>query len=698
MPSVELLRREVVSGTFTGALPPIERDGWFLIVLRTAPNALDGGAGDWTAILQVAKVAGDEPMQTVALVRPLRGRPRGVKLAVAFLRPADAATVRLYGFSKLPRAVRLTLRSLGRAGAVSGVLVQSPRAVLSALKAVSGTPVERLRKAVAIAATRGQEVPQSYPGWCRLFDDWPAERILALDSALNVSRKHRRSVVALVFGAPGTAALAATMASLEGQSYPPVTVRVANAGNPCDVATWVEDADWVAVLQAGEVLPRHALAVLMLQANTANPPPDILYADEDRLQPDGTRSDPLFKPQPSLTLMCSGTLARCVWLIRRALLPNGARWAECLRLQAWFRLHSAGNGDAAWRVPHVLTHSRTDAEAAPAAALADIVNAHLRSAGIRAVAEGEFPLRLRWQAGDLVRHKVSIVVPSRLQGQTQLSCIAAVLSGTGHPNFEMLVVVMQPGPLDAEQLAAAAALERDPRVRVRPFQQPRFNYSAANNFAVSQTDGELVCLLNDDVSPIEPGWLERMTAVLSDERAGIVGAKLYYPNMTVQHGGAIMGLAGLVEHANRFLPCDAPGYAWRGVLDQEFSCVTGACMLVRRTIYDALGGLDEALPSGFNDVDFCLRGRRLGHRIVFAASVELVHHETITFGHHYAAAREQEAADIRLMRGRWADVVRADPFHNPNLSLLGEAEWTLAYPPRVDMEWQAPVSNTAPLH
>ena len=687
MPSVELLRHDAASGSFTGAMPPIERDGWFLVVLRTAPHAPDSGAGNWTASLQVAKAAGDEPLQSVALVQPLRAGLRGIKVAVAFLRPARAATVRLYGFAVLPRAVRLTLWPLGRAGAVSGVLMQSPRAVVSALRAVSGTPVERLRKAVAIAATRGQQVPQSYLAWCRLFDNWPAERIAALDGTLSGPRDDRQSVAALVFGAPGTAALAATTASLEGQFHPPATVRVTSAGNPCNVASWAEDADCVAVLQAGEVLPRHALAMLLLQADAAGQSPDILYADEDQLQPDGTRSDPLFKPQPSLTLMCSGTLTRGVWLIRRALLPDGVRWAECLRLQAWFRLHQAGNGDAALRVPHVLTHRRADAEAAPAAALAEVVNAYLQLAGIRAVAEGSFPLRLRWQAGDLVRRKVSIVVPSRLKGQTQLSCIAAVLSGTGHPNFDMLVVVMQPGPLDAEQRAAAAALERDPRVRVRPFLRPRFNYSAANNFAVSQVDGELVCLLNDDVSPIEPGWLERMAAVLSDERAGIVGAKLYYPNMTVQHGGAIMGLAGLVEHASRFLPRGEPGYAWRGVLDQEFSCVTGACMLVRRTIYDALGGLDEALPNGFNDVDFCLRARRLGHWVVFAASVELVHHETITFGHHYAAAREQEAADIRLMRGRWADVVRADPFHNPNLSLLGEAEWTLAFPPRVDTEW-----------
>ena len=112
--------------------------------------------------------------------------------------------------------------------------------------------------------------------------------------------------------------------------------------------------------------------------------------------------------------------------------------------------------------------------------------------------------------------------------------------------------------------------------------------------------------------------------------------------------------------------------------------VTGACLLVRRSIYLALGGLDEELPTAFNDVDFCLRVREMGHRVVFAGSIELVHHETISFGHHYAGRVEQEAIEVRRLQKRWAHVCRADPFHNPNLSLVPGKEWTLAFPPRPD--------------
>ena len=161
-----------------------------------------------------------------------------------------------------------------------------------------------------------------------------------------------------------------------------------------------------------------------------------------------------------------------------------------------------------------------------------------------------------------------------------------------------------------------------------------------------------------------------MLAVFSDRNVGIVGAKLYYPDMTTQHGGVVMGLAGLAEHASRFLPRGEPGYMWRGVLDQEFSAVTGACLLVRRELFERIGGLDESLPTAFNDVEFCLRARAMKYSIVMAACVELVHHETISFGHHYAHAAERERADVALMQERWRAVCA-----RPTRSTIRTSPW-----------------------
>jgi O-antigen biosynthesis protein len=246
-------------------------------------------------------------------------------------------------------------------------------------------------------------------------------------------------------------------------------------------------------------------------------------------------------------------------------------------------------------------------------------------------------------------------------------------------------VISQTSPLDGAQFATIARLSADPRFRYIMVEQENFNYSLANNAAVAATRGPLVCLLNDDVEPKDPDWLARMVGHLCDPRVGAVGARLDYPNGLVQHGGVIVGLAGLCEHANRFLHGNQPGYAWRAVLDQELSAVTGACLLVRRAIYDAVNGMDETYPSAFGDVDFCLKIREAGHAIVFCATTELIHYESLSYGCHYSGdtAAAREAVDVRRMLGRWSAVCAADPFHNPNLTLQRGSEWALAFPPRV---------------
>ncbi|MBD0274620.1 MAG: glycosyltransferase, partial [Acetobacteraceae bacterium] len=263
-------------------------------------------------------------------------------------------------------------------------------------------------------------------------------------------------------------------------------------------------------------------------------------------------------------------------------------------------------------------------------------------------------------------------------------CIRAVLAGTRHTDFEWVVAVSQPGPLDAAQRAVAARIEADGRARVLPLRAERFNFSWVNNKAIADTAGEHVLLLNDDVAPIEPDWLDAMAAHLADPAVGAVGAKLLYPGGTVQHGGVIMGMGGLCDHAHRHLDGDAPGYAWRAVLAQELSAVTGACMLVRRRALERVGGLDESYPSAFNDVDLCLRVREAGYSVVFAPEAVLHHHELRTYGSHYAGERARfHEREVARMRVRWAGVIAEDPFHNPNLDLTTGREWEPAFPPRL---------------
>ena len=211
-----------------------------------------------------------------------------------------------------------------------------------------------------------------------------------------------------------------------------------------------------------------------------------------------------------------------------------------------------------------------------------------------------------------------------------------------------------------------------------------FNYAAANNAAVRQTDGAFVCLLNDDVAPLSSGWLAAMVGHLADPGIGVVGARLLYPDRSVQHAGIILRPDGTAEHAHRLLPYRASGYASRAVLSQEVSAVTGACLLTRRTLDDRLGGLDESFASAFNDVDFCLRARATGFGVEFAAEAELIHLESLSYGRHYARGDEvRAAADRSRMLMRWRAWCEEDPFHNPNLSRHAGGLWHPAFPPRV---------------
>ncbi|HTJ89312.1 MAG TPA: glycosyltransferase [Acidocella sp.] len=613
------------------------------------------------------------------MARPLRQPGWGLKfLVVHFHNEISDLTIRLHGHQSAPNTIGLAILALPRA--IAGILscLQNVGAFSRALRVGTGPYVKRVRKAMAAAATIGQPVPNSYALWTSLFDVWQADRLAQLWSV--VGKADTLSIEAFVFSAAPDEAppFAATLASLRTQAMPLTRISLG----------WsVPTTDYVAILQAGEVLPSHALLLLAAEA-VRRGQPAILMADEDRIAIDGSRSDPMFKPELNLSLICSGTLSRGIWLIRRDLAAtiDGNQWAECVRIEAWFRARTLGLTDVPCRVPYVLTHRRADAEDAPAADLTRVVERCLAEASIPAVVEAGFPVRVRRLPGPLSSRKVSIVIPSKLASDLTINCIAEVLSRTFHNAFEMLVVVTQTGPLTETQLQARARLCADTRVRVDVLERPSFNYSLANNFAVARTTGAFVCLLNDDVQPLEGDWLDRMLSFFTDDAVGIVGAKLYYPSMTVQHGGVIMGLAGPCEHANRYLPKGEPGYAWRGILDQEFSAVTGACMLVRREVFEAVGGLDEAYPSGFNDVDFCLRVRKLGHAVVFAGNVEMIHHETVTFGHHYAGSSEQEDADLLHMRLRWGEQMRNDPFHNPNLSLIPGSEWVPAFPPRLDIE------------
>jgi GT2 family glycosyltransferase len=274
---------------------------------------------------------------------------------------------------------------------------------------------------------------------------------------------------------------------------------------------------------------------------------------------------------------------------------------------------------------------------------------------------------------------VSLIIPTRDQVELLRTCISSIFDKTDYPDFEVLIVDNQSSePATLEYFAELAA---EPRIKVVPYDAP-FNYSAINNHAAALASGQILGLVNNDIEVESAGWLQEMVSQAVREDVGAVGAMLLYPNDTIQHAGVIVGLHGIAGHVYAGLPRNHPGQMGRALLVQEMSAVTAACLLVRKSVFDQVGGLDEGLSVAFNDIDFCLRVRARGYRNLWTPHAVLYHHESASRGSEDTPEKQARFnAEIDFMQSRWGDLLLRDPSYNPNLS-LGAGQFELAFPPR----------------
>lgn len=449
--------------------------------------------------------------------------------------------------------------------------------------------------------------------------------------------------------------------------------------------------EWVVLLRAGDVLPSHAL-YWMAAAARAQRDAQVLYADEDSLDGSGIRCLPRFKPDwswahaRSTCFFGEAVALRGQVLARAGGLAGEDLWHGCYA--AVLRVLDSQPEARAHHIPAVLLHRHNGGEGIDDAWAMAAVRAHLKRRGIAADVEAAQPGFWR------VRHHVpeppplvSIIVATRDALGLTRTCIESLRGLTRYDRCEILLVDNQSTDAPAlawmRQQAAAGVL------RLLTYDRP-FNYAAINNLAVAQARGDLVCLLNNDTEVIEPGWLEEMVTQLLQPGVEVVGAKLLYPDGRVQHAGDLVGVGGVANHAHAWLEGEAAGYCGRAAVAQEYCAVTGACLLTRRARYLALGGLDERrLPVAFNDVDYCLRVREHGGRVVWTPYARLVHHESVSRGRDRTRAQRRRARrEAAYMRERWAAVLADDPFYNPNLTYQ-RADFSLNPAPVVPRPWQA---------
>jgi GT2 family glycosyltransferase len=261
---------------------------------------------------------------------------------------------------------------------------------------------------------------------------------------------------------------------------------------------------------------------------------------------------------------------------------------------------------------------------------------------------------------------VSIIIPTRDKAGILKACVESIRHGTDYAAWEILIV--DNGSIEPQTLAWFEEVQHDARIQVVSFAGP-FNYSAINNFAVRHAKGEIIVLLNNDIEVITPDWLTEMVGHALRPEIGAVGAKLLYPNGMVQHAGVVLGIGGVAGHDHRYLGGTEPGYYFRAIATQNYSVVTAACLAVRKSVYEEIGGLDAVnLRVAFNDVDFCLKLLKAGYRNVFTPHALLYHHESLSRGHDDTPEKQEIFEyEFGYMKTFWGNI--ADSSYNPNLSL-----------------------------
>lgn len=543
------------------------------------------------------------------------------------------------------------------------------------------------RQALYLKLLRGLHLERGYQAW---IDGWeryaPAESTPAPAVPLTL----------LVLGEP-TAADRGYWSRIEAvhPGCRPVSVPASAAIAEIAARTARDDgAGHVMFLHAADrladIAPRRLQAAL-----AAAPDADVIYGDEDQIAADGRRFAPWFKPDFGVDLFLSQSAFGRAVLFRKSALarvaqPHAADLDTAIYHLVLRVIAEAGRDPL--HCPGILLHVTGDPAATPKARVLYLNDPARRAAVEEFVARRPSLAGVRVEGPDAhgflrLRHPaperpplVSIVIPTRDRKDLLEQCIHGLDEHTLYRNFEIIIV-----DNDSREAATKAYFaELSARANVRIIAAPGpFNYSRLINFGAAQAQGELLMTLNNDIEAFEPGWLDELVSQALRPDVGLVGCLLLYPDRSVQHAGVVIGLGGVAGHIFAKSRGGDPGYAGRVLAAQDLSAVTGACHLMRRETFMRLGGLDEAhLAVAYNDIDFCLRVREAGLRVIYTPFAPLLHKHSASRGSDIRAERRASFTWERdYMRTRWAARMWDDPFFNPNLSLSGK-KGRLATPPR----------------
>jgi GT2 family glycosyltransferase len=481
-------------------------------------------------------------------------------------------------------------------------------------------------------------------------------------------------------------------AAVDGSHLRAFDPQGATALGLLDVAMRDATGSHIVLVPDDWVMAPHALA-LAAEAIHRFPQAKLIYGDDDCLDSLQRRHSACMRCDWNLELLRSAPYVNGLVVVRREAWHSLQDLAKTDSSAAWWglllRMTEPLHAGEVLHVPHVFGHRLTDTRVGhepplPSATEVSLVQAHLDrcAPGAMAHAAAEGGMHVRYPVPEPAP-LVSLIIPTRNGLHLLRQCVQSIVEKTDYTHYE--IVIVDNGSDELATLEYLQGLRTDARIRVLRDDRP-FNFSALNNAAARICRGELLGLINNDIEVIGSDWLREMVSLALRRDVGAVGARLWFADRTLQHAGVVLGIGGVAGHIHRQLPSTQPGYQGRARLTQEFSAVTAACMVLRKEVFDALGGLDETnLAVDYNDIDFCLRIRRAGYRVIWTPHAQLYHHESATRGRRRPAAEQQRYdREAAFMQSNWGPWLSNDPAYNPNLTLRG-TRFELSDQPRVNL-------------
>lgn len=448
-----------------------------------------------------------------------------------------------------------------------------------------------------------------------------------------------------------------------------------NTNRALEIAT----GEFVGLLDHDDLLEENALYEIVSCLNKDRKT-DVLYTDEDKVTTDlDEYFSPNFKPDFNLDMLRANNYICHFFVAKKALIESVGKFrAEYNGAQDYdLILRCTEQAERISHVAKILYHWRVHKESTADNPLSKM---YAYEAGKKAI---EDHLRRCHTKGEVLQTEnlgfyrvkypvtgnplVSILIPNKDQAETLDKCLKSIEKLTDYENYE--IIIIENNSTEEKTFEYYEQICND-KIRV-VYWKKEFNYSAINNFGAKQAKGDYLLLLNNDMEVISRDWLTELLSTCQRKEVGAVGARLYYPDDTVQHAGIIIGIGGVAGSVFVGMKRGYTGYMHRAAIQQDLSAVTAACMMMKRSVFEEVGGLEEELKVAFNDVDLCLRIREKGHLIVYDPYVELYHYESKTRGAEDTKEKVRRfQGEIEYMRSHWIDILKnGDPVYNPNLSL-----------------------------